>query len=196
VGVQGLSAARQSSDRTGHCAAGDWLALLLAHGRLEDRLFVSSLLQVPVVYTSALFEAGMGLHTPWWLAAVVALVTVGRRILGSLWLFSFANLPEPSQVRLFEGVDKVDALLLEFSTAVGDSTFHDKEPYSSILEARGQQWFRSFGAQTMLLWVLPLSVAIYFGLRAAVGAVVELRGNLKAREISVRTCSRQAATVG
>jgi hypothetical protein len=154
--------------------------LLLAHGRLEDRLFVAALLGRSSVDVAPLFETGLGVRTHFLIAVAVAAIVIGGRLLDHLYLMVLGDFPDKVQREMFAQRTHVEQFFLSLPSS--DTVDFDAErPYTSAFFGLCWAWLKELGAWTLVLWVLPLSVTVYIGARALVASLIDLRGNLKLR---------------
>jgi hypothetical protein len=98
------------------------------------------------------------------------------------------------QKERFATVGPLDSFAFQLATYDENVTESEGRPYSTAAEALAIKGVKTAFTRSLVFWCAPLSVSVYFGIRAALELMVNARSSWRSAEHAKRLASHYSAT--
>lgn len=163
--------------------------LLLAHGRLEEQMFVSHLIgsSGSVRNLPPWLSGNLGI----WVGLGFAVISAGKVAIECAWQFPAADLPSEKQWEILQegqlgqgsglsgkakkiAFDALNTLkMVSDISSFSPPNFDAKKPYEAIAEASAQRVLQVFVRSTVVFAILPASLSVLLVTKDLLGVVAE-----------------------
>ncbi len=154
--------------------------LVLAHGRLEDQMFVGALLDQSDSTLSTFLNSGSALNfvgqTGIWIAMVLAIAGVVSSIADSLFIFYAASFPNEVQKRMYDSLDPAEMAFLYLTGydehANVENLGEKPDPYTEIASGLFIKILKGYFGRIVFFAIMPLGASLVLAKRSIVSVVM------------------------
>jgi len=154
--------------------------LLLAHGRLEDQMFVGALLDQSDSKVSQFLNSGSALNfvgqTGIWIALLLAIAGVISSFVNSFFIFYASSFPNEVQKRMYDSLDPAETAFLYLTGYDEDANVENlgekPDPYTEVAGGLFIKMVKGYFGRIVVFAIMPLGASLVLAKRSIVSVVM------------------------